>query len=63
MTDKKIFARYLKDAKERLGLNHSKFADLIGHSRDSYLKWYQAVNYPCPEKKERIERRIKEALK
>ena len=63
MTDKEIFAKYLKDAKERLMMNHNEFADLIGHSRDTYIKWYTADNGCSDEKKKLIKARIREVLK
>lgn len=62
MTEKEKFAKLLKDAKLRLGLNHNQFADLIGHSRDTYLAWYNGINGCEVAKKDRILDAIKKAL-
>lgn len=62
MDRKTEFANMLKDAKKRLGLNHNQFAELIGHSRDTYLKWYSEIYYPDVEKRNKIIRIIKKAL-
>ena len=49
--NKEQFAKYLKLEKQRLGMNHNQFAELIGHSRDSYMAWYKGVN-GCPDDKQ-----------
>ena len=62
MDKKKVFANQLKDAKKKLGLNHNQFAELIGHSRDTMLKWWAEVYYPDDEKREKILAILKDAL-
>ena len=62
MNEKEIFAKQLKDAKLKLGLNHNQFAELIGHSRDTYMAWYQGVNGCGEAKKEKILAILNEAL-
>ena len=62
MTEKDKFASQLKEAKERLGMNHSDFAVLIGHSRDTYISWYRGINGCEDAKKEKILEAIKKAL-
>ena len=60
MNDKEQFGAFLKAEKERLGLNHSDFANLIGHSRDTYISWYRGINGCDDAKKERILKILKD---
>lgn len=62
MNDKEQFAVQLKQAKERLGLNHNEFAQLIGHSRDTYIYWYRGINGCNDAKKERILKILKDNI-
>ena len=62
MNDKEQFGKVLKDAKEKLGLNHNEFAVLIGHSRDTYMAWYNGRNGCEDAKKEKILTIIKKTL-
>ena len=62
MNDKEQFGKVLKEAKEKLGMNHNEFANLIGHSRDSYLAWYRGINGCEDAKKEKILEAIDKAL-
>ncbi len=64
MTEKERFSLLIRDAKFKLRLNHNQFADLIGHSRDTYIKWYKGDTLPYTDEiKTQIEETIKEALK
>ncbi len=63
MTEKERFSSIIRDAKFKLQLNHNEFADLIGHSRDTYIKWYKGDTLPYTDEiKTEVEESIKKAL-
>ncbi len=57
------FNDILKDAKIKLGLNRSDFANLLGYPIDSVTKYYQGRALPNETKQKDILSIIKEALK
>ncbi len=57
------FNDILKNAKIKLGLNRSDFANLLGYPIDSVTKYYQGRALPNETKREDILAIIKEALK
>ncbi len=63
MTEKRRFSLLIREAKSKLQLNHNQFADLIGHSRDTYIKWYKGDTLPYTDEiKTEVEESIKKAL-
>ena len=48
------FSELLKKAKNKLGMNHVKFAAWLGVAKDSYINWYNGKQGVRPDSK-RIE--------
>ncbi len=56
------FSEYLKDAKDKLNMNRTEFASLLGYPIDTVTKYYQGYFKPSKEKQEKILAIIKKAL-
>ena len=56
----KIFSDKLKKAKDKLNMNHTQFAEFLGYSRETCVKWIHGVFMPGDEKKEIILKKIKD---
>jgi len=55
------FSNIIRNAKNKLGLNHTQMGEFLGFSRETVLKWYRGDMMPGKERQEIVMKKLTDA--